>query len=88
MEDKAFLTAFGEKILIGGEEKVAIFDPGSREERTIRGTKISETRPFILAPEAYDLLEGDEVQVRGQTLYIADVEHHEGMVTAFLGSEA
>ena len=81
---EAFLENLGETAAINGLEKLVIFDGGTRQQRTIRGTTISDTRPFILAPEDYLLLDGDEIKLRDQIFYVADVEHHEGMVTAFL----
>ena len=42
------LREFGEAVEIGKREVIVIFDSGMSEAKTIRGTNITDTRPFIL----------------------------------------
>jgi hypothetical protein len=74
---------FFEEILISGELKKVVFDQGSQVKRVIRGTEVSDLRPFIICE--FIPKNGAIVIRDGETFFVKEVQKSAcGFVTAFL----
>ena len=74
---------FTEELEIGGEMTKVIFDTGLSKSRTIRGTELKDTRPFLISEKIFS--GGISVKRRDKKYKIAEVEENSvGFSTYFL----
>lgn len=74
---------FSEIVEIEGKEVRVIFDQGLNKKKVIRGTEISDTRPFILVED--EVKKGFKVIRKGKVYRVVEIEESEaGFQTCFL----
>ena len=74
---------FSETVEIEGEKTRVIYDQGLSKTRTIRGTDLKDTRPFILTED--EVKKGFKVIRKGKVYRVAEIEESQvGFQTCFL----
>ena len=84
MNEKFFFGGlFSEEIVANSIKITCIFDPGTSVKKSIRGTEIVDTRPFVMTDNKIAL--GSKLERLGQCFNIASVEESSsGLLTYFL----
>lgn len=73
-----------EWVEVDGKHTRAIFDPGTKVKKVVRGTELSITKPFLILES--EVKKGAEIKRQGKTYYADSIEVSAcSFYTVFLG---